>query len=62
MPRVKGGIVTRRRHKKRLEMAKGYTGAKSKLFRTATEASGGAQLLRNCQCACRVLSTNGKQL
>lgn len=38
MPRVKGGIVTRRRHKKRLEMAKGYVGAKSKLFRTATEA------------------------
>jgi len=38
MPRVKGGIVTRRRHKKRLKMAKGYTGAKSKLFRTATEA------------------------
>ncbi len=38
MPRVKGGTKTRARHKKRLKLAKGYYGAKSKLFRTATEA------------------------
>lgn len=38
MPRVKGGYKTRRRHKRVLSRAKGYWGAKSKLFRTATEA------------------------
>ncbi|HHY99388.1 MAG TPA: 50S ribosomal protein L20 [Firmicutes bacterium] len=38
MPRVKGGIVTRRRHKKILKMAKGFTGARSKIFRRANEA------------------------
>lgn len=38
MPRAKGGPKTRHRRKKRLKMAKGYYGAKSKLFRTATEA------------------------
>ena len=37
MPRAKGGTKTRTRHKKRLKMAKGYYGAKSKLFRSATE-------------------------
>lgn len=35
MPRVKGGIVTRRRHKKILKLAKGYFGSKHRLFRTA---------------------------
>jgi len=38
MPRTKGGPKTRQRRKKRLKLAKGYFGAKSKLFRTATEA------------------------
>jgi large subunit ribosomal protein L20 len=38
MPRAKGGPKTRRRRRERLKMAKGYYGAKSKLFRTATEA------------------------
>jgi len=37
MPRAKGGFKTRRRRKKILERAKGYFGAKSRLFRTATE-------------------------
>lgn len=36
--RVKGGIVTRRRHKKILKLAKGYWGAKSRCFRRANEA------------------------
>jgi large subunit ribosomal protein L20 len=44
MPRAKGGTKTRTRHKKRLKQAKGYYGAKSKLFRTATEAVDKAQL------------------
>ncbi|WP_126428072.1 50S ribosomal protein L20 [Brevibacillus marinus] len=35
MPRVKGGTVTRRRHKKVLKLAKGYFGSKHRLFRTA---------------------------
>ena len=38
MPRARGGPKTRQRRKARLKMAKGYFGAKSKLFRTATEA------------------------
>jgi large subunit ribosomal protein L20 len=38
MPRAKGGFKTRRRHKKRLKLAKGQYGAKSRLFRTATES------------------------
>lgn len=37
MPRVKGGFTTRRRHKKVLKLAKGYRGAKSKLYRPAHE-------------------------
>ncbi len=38
MARVKGAMMTRKRHKKILKLAKGYFGAKSKLFRTANEA------------------------
>ncbi len=38
MPRAKGGPKTRRRRKRVLKLAEGYWGAKSKLFRTATEA------------------------
>ena len=37
MPRAKGGIVTRRRHKKILKLAKGYWGRKSKIFRPANQ-------------------------
>ncbi|MDO4671032.1 MAG: 50S ribosomal protein L20 [Aerococcus sp.] len=37
MARVKGGTVTRRRRKKVLKLAKGYFGAKSKLFKTAKQ-------------------------
>lgn len=38
MARVKGAMMTRKRRKKVLKLAKGYYGAKSKLFRTAKEA------------------------
>lgn len=38
MSRVKSGKVTRKRHKKILKLAKGYYGAKSKLFRVANQA------------------------
>lgn len=38
MPRVKRGFKARRRRNKVLKMAKGYRGARSKLFRSATEA------------------------
>ncbi|PNT93529.1 50S ribosomal protein L20 [Clostridium thermosuccinogenes] len=38
MSRVKGAVRTRARHKKILKLAKGYFGAKSKLFRTANQA------------------------
>lgn len=37
MPRVKSGVTKRARHKKILKLAKGYYGAKSKLFRPANE-------------------------
>jgi len=36
--RVKGGFVTRRRHKKILSMTKGQWGTRSKLFRRSNEA------------------------
>ena len=38
MARVKGALMTRKRRKKVLKLAKGYFGGKSKLFRTAKEA------------------------
>ena len=38
MTRVKGGTVTRRRRNRVLKLAKGYYGAKSKLFKTAKQA------------------------
>src|SRR5919198_3414532 len=38
MPRVKGGPKTRQRRKKRIKLAKGQYGAKSRLFRSATES------------------------
>lgn len=38
MARVKGGIVTRRRHKKVLKLTKGQWDTKHKLFRRANEA------------------------
>jgi large subunit ribosomal protein L20 len=37
MARVKGGIVTRRKHKKILKLARGYRGSKHRLFRTAKQ-------------------------
>lgn len=37
MPRVEHSVVSRRRHKKVLKLAKGYRGAKSKLYRVANE-------------------------
>jgi len=36
--RVKRGVTAKRRHKKVLKQAKGYYGAKSKLYRVANEA------------------------
>ena len=38
MPRVKGGYKTRRRRKKVISRAKGYSGARSRLYKTASEA------------------------
>ena len=38
MTRVKGGTVTRRRHKKVLKMTKGQYGTRHRLFRRANEA------------------------
>ena len=37
MPRVKNSVVTRKRRKKILKLARGYFGAKSKLFRVANQ-------------------------
>ncbi|MCL5290364.1 MAG: 50S ribosomal protein L20, partial [Firmicutes bacterium] len=37
MPRVKSSVVSRSRHKKVLKLARGYRGAKSKLFRVAKQ-------------------------
>lgn len=38
MPRVKGGFVTRRRHKKVLELTKGHRGKRHLLFKDAHES------------------------
>lgn len=38
MPRVKRGVVAHRRHKKVLKQAKGYYGARSRVFRVAKQA------------------------
>ncbi len=38
MARVKGAMNARKKHKKVLKLAKGYYGAKSKLFRPANQA------------------------
>jgi large subunit ribosomal protein L20 len=38
MPRATHGVVSRKRRKKILKKAKGYYGAKSRLYRTAKEA------------------------
>ncbi len=36
--RVKGGVITRRRHKKILKLAKGYRGRRSKIFKIANQS------------------------
>lgn len=38
MPRVKRGVTARSRHKKVLKQAKGYYGARSRVFRVAKQA------------------------
>ncbi len=38
MPRVKRGVTARNRHKKVLKQAKGYYGARSRVFRVAKQA------------------------
>jgi len=38
MARVKRGVVANRRHKKVLKKAKGYYGARSRVYRVATQA------------------------
>lgn len=38
MPRVKRGVVARAKHKKVLKKAKGYYGARSRVYRVATQA------------------------
>ncbi|QHG92367.1 50S ribosomal protein L20 [Coxiella endosymbiont of Amblyomma sculptum] len=38
MPRVKRGVIARIRHKKMLHKAKGYYGARSRIYRVAKQA------------------------
>ena len=38
MARVKRGVIARRRHKKILKLAKGYYGARSRVFRADSSA------------------------
>ena len=38
MPRVKGGIITHRRHKKVLDLTKGHRGKRHRLFKIARES------------------------
>lgn len=48
MPRTKGGVVSRRRRKRILKLAKGYFGSKHTLFRTAN-----AQVMKSLSYAYR---------
>jgi large subunit ribosomal protein L20 len=48
MPRVKNAVAARKRHKKVLKLAKGYWGAKSKLYRVANQ-----QVMRSLRYAYR---------
>ncbi|OZI12846.1 50S ribosomal protein L20 [Bacillaceae bacterium SAS-127] len=48
MPRVKGGTVTRRRRKKVLKLAKGFYGAKHRLYKVANQ-----QVMKSLQYAYR---------
>ena len=43
MPRVKHGVASKRRKKKVLKLARGYWGARSRLYKTAQEAVDRAQ-------------------
>ena len=43
MPRVKFSVASRKRRKKVLKQARGYFGARSRLYRTAREAVNRAQ-------------------
>ena len=45
MPRATNAPASKRRHKSRLELAKGFRGSRSKLFRQATEAVDRAQAM-----------------
>jgi large subunit ribosomal protein L20 len=45
MPRVTNAPASRERRRRRLELAKGFRGSRSKLFRTATEAVDRSQRL-----------------
>ena len=38
MPRIKRGVVAKKKHKKILKKAKGYYGARSRVFRVAKQA------------------------
>jgi len=53
MSRTKGGTVTHRRHKKVLDAAKGYYGARSRSFRTATQAVDKANQYATRDCKAR---------
>ena len=48
MPRVKGGVVARKRRKRILKLAKGYYGSKHRLYKTANE-----QVMKSLQYAYR---------
>ena len=48
MPRTKGGVVSRRRRKKILKLAKGYFGSKHTLYKTAN-----AQVMKSLSYAYR---------
>ena len=49
MSRVKGGTVTHARHKKIIKAAKGYSGRRKNLFKTATQAVDKGQPIRHAR-------------
>ena len=58
--RVTNAPASRERRRRRLERAKGFYGARSKLFRTATEAVDRALRLSTAHCAFRLRTASSR--
>ena len=58
MARIKGAVMTRKRRKKTLKLAKGYFGAKSKRFKMAKKRNFRSLWITRISAACRMNGVN----